>query len=339
MKPSKDSTPVITYVITSDDVNKRLDVIARVVFPFLQLSQIFQAIRKGVIRVNHQKSKGNVRLIMHDTISYHGVIPEDITKVPEKTSSKVFLSPKINPRMQTEYQHLDILLETSDIVIINKPTSWISHGSPPALTSWLQWKYGTTQSVSFNMSPVHRLDVGTSGANILAKTISGARTASDLLQQHRIKKIYLAIVEGKLEHSIHSSVYLDRINKKTFVSSYASSISSKQAITTIHPLVSTAQYSLVACLIETGRTHQIRAVTAYHHYPLVGDMLYNTPMRARTSSNNQQYFLHCYLLIDESQSLFNTIKAPLPDAFIREMKNLDIFITPSQLLNICTQLL
>lgn len=328
-------------MITQDDVNKRFDVIARAAFPFLQLSQVFQSIRKGVIRLNQQKKKGNVRLNLHDTISYHGLIPTDLEEtIPTSLASQYTQdtkAEKLGDSLQIEYQQLEILLESNDIVIINKPRHWISHGEPPALTSWLHWQYGASESISFNKAPVHRLDVGTSGANILAKTITGARIASDLIQNHSIKKLYLTIMQGELKEPIHSEVYLERMNKKTFVYSHPGD-KRKQAITTIYPLRHNAQFTLAACIIKTGRTHQIRAVTAHYHHPLLGDMLYNDATIHITGLKHQ-YYLHCYLLSDTSSTLFKTLHAPLPPVFTQAIKQLKLFIDPASLLDICTQLL
>ncbi|NIZ19490.1 RluA family pseudouridine synthase [Entomospira culicis] len=310
MKLSSDSHEQISHYIKENDASKRLDVVARRAFPFLHLAEIFQAIRKGTIKVNGKKSSQKYRLVEGDILTFVAKNMQErmgeSQTMHTTTARSVFTQEEI-----ACYQLLEILWESQDFVAINKPVGWISHGNFPSLTDWLIWKYGVEESLSFNRAPVHRLDVGTTGVIILAKTSHGARQFFQLQEEKRLIKIYLAIVDGKVSEPITSQLYLYRQENKSFCLDAPRS-DAKLAITHIYPLKSRAKKSLIACVIETGRTHQIRAVCAHYHHPLSGDALYNPHSKSG-------YNLHHYLFYDPSKSVKSPLIAPPPPLFIENL--------------------
>jgi RluA family pseudouridine synthase len=311
MRLSEDKKELL-YPVGSNDQGKRLDVVARKVLVFLPLSQIFSEIRKGNIRVNGQKATQNQRLYLDDTLSYRSKTP----LTHEATTPAREASPPVSGQILQQYQSLEVLWENPDWVVVNKPIGWISHGDQPSLTHWLVWKYGQQSSLSFAMSPAHRLDVGTSGVVVLAKTVQGARLFAQQQEQLQLTKIYLALVHGHLAEPSHTTLYLSRKNKKSFIHTISQS-DAKEVITSFYPLQHSQHYTLVACKITHGRTHQIRAVAAHLHHPLVGDTLYGS------TQQSTGFCLHSYALLSSMQELPEVLIAPLPESFGQRLTQLN----------------
>lgn len=317
MKLSEDKR-IISYTITADDENKRLDVVARKAFHFLPLSIVFKSIRTGRITINKQKTSSNYRLKIEDSLSYEHPSSLNIFYPNLLTNANKQNHPIVWSQQQVAlYKTLTILWENEHFVIVNKPVHWISHGNTPSLNEWLLWSYGENQSISFNKSPTHRLDVGTSGLVVLAKTLIGARTFTHLQQHNHLEKIYVSIVEGRIYKPILSELYLERKNKKTYVHKQANT-NTKFSITHIYPIKHHGEYTLVACSIKAGKTHQIRAVCAHYKHPILGDTLYGSKQK------NSQYFLHSYLLKDNSLTLPEKTLAPIPSSFNEMLNKLKI---------------
>jgi RluA family pseudouridine synthase len=315
MKLSCDNRTLITTA-TPDDAGKRLDVVARKAFAFLPLAAIFQGIRKGRIQIDGKRVKETYRLQAGDRLSYRS--PTLLSR--QDFEPEPAIATALDPVLEKSYRSLEILWESADLLIVNKPIGWISHGDAPSLSHWLQWHYGTSASISFAMSPVHRLDVGTSGAITLSKSVLGARVFTEQQSNHQITKRYLAIVCGSGVNSGAVTVHLVRQDKKSYA--YATNqATSKLATTQIRLLSSHGSYSLIECLlIGSGRTHQIRATCSYLGHSVLGDKLYG-------GTSDTQYYLHCKGIADTQGALgFETIEATLPENFTKKLSELGLKI-------------
>jgi 23S rRNA pseudouridine1911/1915/1917 synthase len=182
-----------------------------------------------------------------------------------------------------------IVDETDDYVVVDKPPFLLIHPTKPSGTPTL-WKQ-LRDLLAFEIasggqiSIVNRLDRETSGLVLVAKTAATARKFGLLMQQHRFRKEYFAIVWGwpEWEHKIVDAP-LDRQSKHQH-----SAIWLKQMI---HPAGAPAQteffverrfrkstssgdqFSLLRAIPRTGRTHQIRVHLASVEHPIVGDKIY-----------------------------------------------------------------
>jgi 23S rRNA pseudouridine955/2504/2580 synthase len=129
------------------------------------------------------------------------------------------------------------------------------------------------------------------------------------MRERKVRKTYIAIVEGNLEkEEIWEDLLVrDKDKKKTFISNNVPG-GGKTAITKIKPLAAASvkgtQYSLVTAEIATGRTHQIRAQAASRRRPLMGDRKYG-------GHGKDGFFLHAWKL----EFLNFSIEAPLPQVF------------------------
>lgn len=178
---------------------------------------------------------------------------------------------------------IDILKLTDDFAAVNKPA-----GMPTQPTrDRKQHSLEEPLRVQFKaIYLVHRLDTGTSGVVVFARTRDAAASLSALFAGREVRKVYLTRVAGSIEHSI----------------TIETPIGGKDALTIVRPL----HDELLEAEILTGRTHQIRIHLASIGHPVVGDQRYGGPKAARL-------MLHAWKLEHET---IGTIEAPPPDDLI-----------------------
>lgn len=173
-----------------------------------------------------------------------------------------------------------IIYEDEDLVVVNKPADMPIHPSQNnydnTLANAAAYYYEEIQHLPFIFRCINRLDRDTTGLTILAKNMYSANILAGQMQKREIKRLYLAILDGKLTKK-YGTVQLP-IGRKD-----GSTIERKidlengdSAITHYCRLKEYDNYTLAAFQLETGRTHQIRVHMASLDTPLVGDSLYNT---------------------------------------------------------------
>jgi 23S rRNA pseudouridine955/2504/2580 synthase len=125
-------------------------------------------------------------------------------------------------------QHpLDIIFENNDLLAVNKPVGIAVHGEDSLDTLIQTYLEGRRQaasspiSLSFRSGPLHRLDQPTSGIVVFSKSLAGARLFSSLIQEHRLVKRYLALVDGCLNRAEmwEDALVRDKAARKTFAAS------------------------------------------------------------------------------------------------------------------------
>lgn len=317
----------IRFKTGKDDEGRRLDRIAKKLLSEENLSQLYKALRSGLIRVNEKKQKGEYRIQKGDEIKIASFLAENAVLADKKNQEKITPLPE-------EW----IVLRTQELLFLNKPYDLPvqkSKAGEQALNVLVQEDYdffnsqNTRKSLSFRTGPLHRLDRRTTGLMAFSQNLEGAQAFSKAIQEHRIKKTYLAIVEGALEQT---ETWMEKIsrNEKDLNSSKFHTVSvnsgsknSKESSTTVIPLAygkyKGIQVSLVKFIISTGRTHQIRAASAYHSHPLLGDTVYG----ARRISERQNLFLHSYSL-EFQENLFSLPKkivCPPGENFVSVLKS------------------
>jgi len=280
-------------LITGENDNgRRLDRILRKALPDHPLPLIHRLLRQGLVFINGKPAKAQDRVCGGVKIS----IPS-LNDAPKTESPAPSLPSPV------------IIWEGQGLIAVNKPAGLAVHGQvslDAMVRSFLADKI--SPSLSFKPGPLHRLDKPSSGIVVFSTNIEGARLFSTLMREQKVRKTYLAIVEGKVEREElwEDALVRDREMKKTFVSS-----DGKNAITKIKPLACKSDYSLVSAQIATGRTHQIRAQAAAHGHPLAGDKKYG-------GQGKGGFFLHAWKL----EFLEYRIEAPPPEAFKRKVSEL-----------------
>ncbi len=196
-----------------------------------------------------------------------------------EVSWKPPLPPESDPRIQPEEGPLEILFEDRDLVVVDKPSGLVVHPGAGHRTGTLAHRllsrYPEMVAVGGPGRPgiVHRLDQGTSGVMVVARSPEAYQHLSKAFAERRVKKIYLAVVyglpretEGVIEKPIGR--HPQRRKEMAVVSS------GRPALTRYRVLDAAQGLALLEVDLGTGRTHQIRVHLKSLGHPLVGDPTY-----------------------------------------------------------------
>jgi len=285
-----------------DDAGRRLDRVLRKGLPDYSLSLIHRLLRQGKVLVNGRKANPDDRVESGAIIQLKPAVNHDVKKVNNESRAGF-------PTLPLP----EILWRGSGIIVFNKPPGLASHGENSLDTLVKTWLTGKLPaSLSFKPGPLHRLDRPTSGIIAFSESLEGARLFSRLLRERKVKKTYLAIVEGNVsgEQEWQDELSRDKTLKKTFAGD--KTVQTRGAATIVKALASDGSYSLIEARIVTGRTHQIRAQAASHGHPLAGDVKYGG---RRIPGGG--FYLHAWKMeLEEGFEGFpQPLTAPLPDAF------------------------
>ncbi len=170
----------------------------------------------------------------------------------------------------------------------------------------------------YTPSPVHRLDVGTSGVLVFALSPEKSRSLAQEFAEHKTKKVYVAIVKGQIsEKTIWNFALTDKAEGRR---DPAGTGSKKPCITHVQPLKSNFYFSLIELQIETGRTHQIRRHATLAKHPVIGDTRYGSPTYAKKISEIygvDRLLLHAQKLTIKIDNMEYEIESPIPREFYK----------------------
>jgi len=175
---------------------------------------------------------------------------------------------------------LEVLFEDESIIVVNKAAGMVVHPAPGhaggTLVSALLAHCKDLAGIGGELRPgiVHRLDAGTSGVMVAAKSDQAHRALAAQFKSRSVGKRYLAAVYGQPDPSegeIDLAIGRDRRDRKKIS---ASSGSAREARSAYRVLESYGELSLVQVAPQTGRTHQVRVHLAHLGHPIVGDDLY-----------------------------------------------------------------
>ena len=208
---------------------------------------------------------------------------------------------------------LNIIYEDDDLLIINKESGMVVHPAPGhytgTLVNALLYRYKDLAGDKFRPGIVHRLDKDTSGLMLVAKNEWTLEKLSEMISTKAVERKYLAIVDGIIKHDtgeIDAPIGRDANNRQKMA---VTDVNSKNAITHFKVLERFSNNTLVECILDTGRTHQIRVHMAYIGYPVNNDPLYG---KGKCSEFGQM--LHSYSIKLKhprtGKELFYTVDAP-----------------------------
>jgi len=166
---------------------------------------------------------------------------------------------------QEEPADVEILYQDDDLVAVNKPALIDSYEIQEAI--------GGAQLL-------HRLDRETSGVLLLARNEAFAKKAIEAFRRRRVRKEYVAWVEGVVVEEMTIDLPIHTIKKGKAFSKIDKKLG-KPAVTRVAPDEVQGKKSKVRIEIDTGRTHQIRVHLAHAGHPVVGDERYGSPTRAK----------------------------------------------------------
>ena len=184
-----------------------------------------------------------------------------------------------DPIPLTPLEGLTVVYNDDDIVVIDKPVGCAAHPSPgwmgPTVVGALMAAGYTisTSGPAERAGVVHRLDAGTSGLMIIAKTENSYLKLKEMFRAHDVEKTYHALVQGHMDPSTGTiDAPIDRHPKEDH--RFAVVATGKESITHYEVIEFYRSVSLVKVELETGRTHQIRVHFSALNHPLVGDTTY-----------------------------------------------------------------
>lgn len=192
---------------------------------------------------------------------------------------------------------LDILYEDEDLIVINKPVGVAAHTGPgwdgPTVISSLEAAgvRVSTSGPTERQGIVQRLDVGTSGAMMVAKSELAYGRLKNAFRRREVRKIYHAVVEGHPDPSRGTiDAPIGRHPSRTW--RMAVTEDGKRAITHYDVEELMAGAALLEVNLETGRTHQIRVHMAAIGHPCVGDVFYGADPRRAEDLGLVRQWLH-----------------------------------------------
>ena len=174
---------------------------------------------------------------------------------------------------------IPILWEDNDVVVIDKPAGVAAHPSPgwsgPTVTDSLSATGHAlaTAGAAEREGVVHRLDVGTTGAMVVAKSAAAYTSLKRQFKERIVDKRYHAVVHGLLDPLVGTiDAPIDRHPSKDY--KWAVVAGGRESVTHYETLEAWPRASLVEVHLETGRTHQIRVHMAAMRHPCIGDVTY-----------------------------------------------------------------
>lgn len=235
----------------------------------------------------------------------------------------------------TPIEGLDVVYDDDSIVVINKPVGCAAHPSPgwtgPTVVGALTAAgYSvSTSGAAERAGIVHRLDVGTSGLMVVAKTDQAYSFLKHAFKNREVEKIYNALVQGHMDPSTGTiDAPIDRHPKEDY--RFAVVADGKASITHYEVIEFYRAVSLVKVELETGRTHQIRVHFSALRHPLVGDLTYGADPTLAARLEMSRPWLHA-LELRFRHPVTNApldFKAPYPTDLVRALALLDSSVLP-----------
>jgi len=260
-------------LINEDNVGRRIDNFLISTFSTVPKSKIYNIIRKGEVRVNSARKKPNYKLKLNDLIR----IPPNL----EISDKKIKI---INPEQISKHTK-NIIFENDNFIVANKRNDISVHGGSKnsfGLIDIFRKKYGN------NLDLCHRLDKSTSGCIVFAKNKKAVKHFSKCLISKDVKKIYSAILKGKIKKSVTVDIPIYK----------NSSSKSKDALSKFILKKNLKNTSVVDVEIDTGRTHQIRIHASNLNHHIIFDKKYgDKDFDKSLNIGNHQIALHAKEII------------------------------------------
>lgn len=285
-------------IINEDNELKRLDIFLTGVLDESR-SNIQKHIKDGSVRVNGDAVKTGYLLKEGDLVEYEEWC---------ETSN-----------IECEDIPLDIFYEDDDIIVVNKKSGMVVHpgngNNSGTLVNALMFHTNNLSDLNGTDRPgiVHRIDKDTSGLLLVSKSNEAHRILSDAFKDHKIKRKYVALVSGVISEDNGKIVAPIGRSENDRKKMCVTDKNSKEARTNFTVLERFKNATLVECVLETGRTHQIRVHMAYIKHSLINDSVYGTNI-----INDYGQMLHAKYIgfYHPINGKFMEFESPLEDEFI-----------------------
>ena len=250
----------VKYIITEDDSGKTVkEILLGNIGISVSFLRHLKFIENGIL-LNGEHATVRKKVTVGDTL--------EIATEDKELGSR--LTPKDIP--------LDVIYEDDALVVPSKPANMPTHPSHDhhgdTLADALAYRY-RNESSPFVFRPINRLDRNTSGLTLIAKNRISAAKLSESMRNGKIKKLYVAILDGiPSENCGTIKTYMRRTAESIIVREVCPDGEGDLAITHYKVLCKNDRYSLVLAAPETGRTHQLRVHFSHIGCSILGDDLY-----------------------------------------------------------------
>jgi len=225
-------------------------------------SKVQKLIDNNNVLVNNKNIKASYNVKLDDIITVDTNLLEEISIEPENIE-------------------LDIVYEDDYLLVVNKPSGMVVHPAPgnysgTLVNALMYYCNNNLSNINGAIRPgiVHRIDADTSGLLLIAKNDEVHNDLAKQISEKSVKREYIALVHGIINEdsaTIDAPIGRDKNNRKKMA---VTSENSKDAITHLYVLERFHNATLIKCILETGRTHQIRVHLNYIGYPIVNDPVY-----------------------------------------------------------------
>jgi 23S rRNA pseudouridine1911/1915/1917 synthase len=279
------------------DVADRIDKALARFYPEAGRRQLAELFADGAVRVNGRRASKGDRVAIGDTI--------ELTREPVHGTA---LRPAPDPDVP-----LVVLIERSELVAVAKPAGIPSQplraGELGTVANAIAFRY--PECVAIGDDPrdgglVHRLDIGTSGVLIAARTQDAYHALRAAFSAGTVVKHYLAITDGRPVARECDAPLAQRGKRAVVDATLGLAAYTEFAVTRALP-----RHALVRCIARTGRMHQVRAHLAHVGAPLTGDALYG----GAALPGHDGFFLHAASVALPLGGEQHVIEAPVPERF------------------------
>ncbi|MGQ9863768.1 MAG: RluA family pseudouridine synthase [Bacteroidia bacterium] len=283
------------FLVDPGQQRMRIDLYVAQRLPHLSRSRIQLAAQVGLLQVHHKPVKPSYKVKPGDLIQLYLPFPPPVEITPQPIP-------------------LDIYYQDPYLWVVNKPSGMSCHPGAGiyegtllnALLYHIQHQLPASEKNAHRPGLVHRIDKDTTGLLVVAIEERAYFGLAKQFYDHSVERKYTALVWGdvpKDQDTIRTHIVRNPLNRKKYSATLDPTVG-KHAITHYRVIERFGYATLVECILETGRTHQIRVHMSYIGHPLVGDKTYaGDRIRVGISTERSQRYAHKLLHLMPRQAL------------------------------------